>query len=72
LRVRIGLSQAPRELDLDVEDTVVEEIEAAMADGSAVVWITDRKGKRYGLATGKIAFVEMEPEEIHGGVGFGG
>ena len=74
MRIRIGLSQAPRELDLEVVDAdeVVGEIEKAMAGDASLVWITDQKGRRHGLVADKIVFIELEAEEDRGGVGFGG
>lgn len=74
MRIRIGLSQAPRELDLEVSDAdeVVGEIEKAMAGDASLVWITDQKGRRHGLVANKIAFIELEAEEDRGGVGFRG
>lgn len=74
MRIRIGLSQAPRELDLEVEDAdrVAGEIERAMTEGGSLVWVTDRKGRRHGVAVDKVVFMEMEPEEQEGGVGFRG
>ncbi len=74
MRIRIGLSQAPRELDLEVPDAdqVVGEIEKAMAGNGSLVWITDQKGRRHGLVADKIAFIELEADEEHDGVGFRG
>ncbi len=74
MRIRIGLSQAPRELDLEVSDAdeVVGQIEKAMAGDASLVWITDQKGRRHGLVANKIAFIELEAEDYLGGVGFRG
>ena len=72
MRVRIGLSMAPREIALDVDDgdAVAADIEHAMADGKAMVWVTDRDGVKHGLAADKIAFIEVEPKDAKPGVGF--
>lgn len=74
MRVRIGLSMAPRELELDVPsadaDTLVAEIEAAIKERIPLVWVTDERGRRHGLVADKIAFVELGPESDRHGVGF--
>jgi len=72
MRVRIGLSMAPREVDIDVEDgeAVAVDIEKALAEGQALVWVTDRDGVKHGLAVDKIAFIELESSDAKPGVGF--
>ena len=71
-KIRIALQMA-RELEFEVEDAnaVVAEIEKAMADDGDLVWVVDAKGTRHGVSVDKIAFVEVEGEAKHGGVGFG-
>ena len=70
--MRIGLSMAPREIALEVDDgdAVAADIEEAMTGGKAMVWVTDRDGVKHGLAAEKIAFIEVEPKEAKPGVGF--
>lgn len=68
---------APRELELDLEPdeatALIEQIEAAMtAADSPMVWATDERGRRHGLAVEKIVFVELEPDSDRHGVGFSG
>ncbi len=72
MRVRIGLSMVAREVEVDAEDgdALAVEIEQAMAAGEPLVWVTDRDGVRHGLATDKIAFVELEAPGPRSGVGF--
>ena len=72
MRVRIGLSMAPREIEVDVEepDALASEIEQAIESGRPIVWVTDRQGIKHGLAVSKIAFIEVETEEADRGVGF--
>ncbi len=72
MRVRIGLSMAPREVDIDVEDgaAVASEIEEAMNAGQALIWVTDSDGVRHGLAADKIAFIELESADSKRGIGF--
>lgn len=70
--VRIGLSMAPREIEIDIEDGagLADDIEQALAADQAMVWVTDRQGTKHGLAVGKIAFIEFESDESKPGIGF--
>ena len=72
MRVRIGLSMAPREIEVEVDDgeALASEIEKALTEGKGLVWVTDRDGVRHGLAPDKIAFIEMESKDSKPGVGF--
>jgi len=70
-KVRVGVASA-RELEIEVEETqiVIDAFERAVKKGEAVLWITDSRGHRFGIAVGSIAFVEFdEPHER--GIGFG-
>lgn len=62
MRVRIGLAMAPREIEIEVDDpdALAAEIEAALADGRGLVWVTDGSGQRHGIAVEKVAFIEIE------------
>ena len=69
--MRIGL-QSVREIEVEVDDAeqVIEAIQAAMANGDSVAWITDTKDTRHGLAVDKLAFIQVDAEEEKM-VGFG-
>jgi hypothetical protein len=71
VKVRIGL-EGVRELEFDVDDgeKLIEDVEAAIAKGGALLWVKDARGDRHGLAVAKIAFVQVEGEKTSGGVGF--
>jgi hypothetical protein len=71
VKVRVGL-QSARELEFEVADgeVVAAELEAAIDSGSGLVWITDTKGERHGIAVGKVAFVEVEGGATRPGIGF--
>jgi len=73
--IRIGIVNAPRELNIEMsEDTSIDEvkatIEAAVAAGSGLVWLTDKKGRQSGFPVEKIAYVEMGGTEDQR-IGFG-
>ncbi len=53
--VRIGITQTPKELEVEMgddadRDKVVAEIEKLLKTGDGVLWLTDRKGRRVGRA----------------------
>ena len=73
--VRIGIVQTPKELEVElVEDTdrdkLLHDIETALA-GDAVLWLTDRRGRRVGVPVAKIAYVEVGAPAHDRRVGFG-
>ena len=50
--VRIGLTQTPKELEVQLEDgadvaDLREQVEKALAD-SSTLWLTDRRGRQVG------------------------
>lgn len=69
--VRVGVKSA-RELDIEVDDpsAVSAAYEKALKGKDRVLWITDIRGHRFGIAIDSIAFIEIEPP-IDRGVGFG-
>lgn len=73
--VRIGITQTAKELDLELDpaqkrEDVLAEIERALASDSAVLWLTDKRGRRVGVPSAKVAYVEVGAEEDRR-VGFG-
>ena len=53
--VRIGITQAPREISLELgDDTDRDElrasVEKAVAAGEGLLWLTDRKGRSVGFS----------------------
>jgi len=73
--VRIGVTQHPRELDVELaddtdRDELTRSIEEALADDDKVLWLTDRKGRRVGVPSAKVAYVEIGASEERR-VGFG-
>ena len=74
--VRIGITQAPRELEIELPDdadvdAIVKQIESSLESGAGVLWLTDRKGRRVAVPAGKVAYVEMGSPEDERRVGFG-
>ena len=74
--VRIGVVHTPKELSLEVDgddaDEVVKTFEAALGGKDPVVWLTDKDGRRVGVPTDKLAYVEVDQHGSAKRVGFGG
>lgn len=72
VNVRIGIADASREIELEVDEpeSLEAEFDKAFGDGTAVYWITDKSGNRFGIPITRIAYVEIigEPRTS---VGFG-
>ena len=74
MEVRIGVVYTARELVLDVveePEEVAKAVEDALGGTTTLLWLTDRKGKRVGVPTDKIAFVEVASDAGDRQVGFG-
>src|SRR5262245_59780666 len=73
--IRIGVTQAPRELTVempdDERDETVATIEAAMSGQSEVLWLIDKRGRRVGVPAAKIAYVEVGTSDGDRRIGFG-
>jgi len=75
--VRIGVTYTAKEIDIELADDtdadqLQRDVDAALGDGGGVFWITDRKGRRVGVPTNKIAYVEIGSPEASRRIGFGG
>ena len=74
MEVRIGVVYTPREIVLDMAEdaeTVSNNIESALKDKTALLWLTDSKGKRVGIPLDKLAYVEVAGPDSDRKVGFG-
>jgi hypothetical protein len=74
--VRIGVTQAPREIEVELgddvdADRVAKQFEEALAGESGILWLTDRKGRRIGVPAAKVAYVEIGTPSDERRVGFG-
>ena len=65
MRVRIGIGDTSREIELDVDDAdaLVAEIEGAFDEDLAMLWFTDIGERRIGIPIPRIAYVEIEPDQ---------
>ena len=74
--VRIGVTQAPREINVEVADdtdraALRKQVDAALTGAVDVLWLTDRRGKEIGVAAAKIAYVEVGTSDSERRIGFG-
>ncbi len=74
--VRIGISQSPKELVVELPDDadqekVVAEISAIFDGTKAMLWLSDRKGRRVGVPAAQLSYVEVSSETEGRRVGFG-
>ncbi len=75
--IRIGITQAPREIAIEVEDdakareTLKKSVDAALKGESTTLWITDKKGKDIAIPSAKIAYVEIGSTDAERRIGFG-
>ena len=76
MEVRIGVTQTPREIEVELaDDTDVDkltaEVERALSTSDGVLWITDRRGRRVGVPAAKLAYIELNAGGDDRRVGFG-
>ena len=62
--IRIGIVNAPREVAIEMaDDTSIDDvkatIEAAVAAGAGLVWLTDKKGREIGFPAAGVAYIEI-------------
>ncbi len=72
MNVRIGIADASREIELEVKkpESLEAELNKAFDEGTAVYWVDDVNGNRFGIPIARIAYVEVMGEERKS-VGFG-
>jgi uncharacterized protein DUF3107 len=74
MEVRIGVVYTTRELTVETDDSVdviTQAIDSALSGGDSMFWLTDTKGRRVGVPTDKIAYVEIAADAGGRKVGFG-
>lgn len=74
--VRIGVLHTPKEIDIELpsgadRSEVRARIDAALADASAVLWLTDRHGRDIAVPAARIAYVELGSADGERRIGFG-
>jgi hypothetical protein len=76
--IRIGITQAPRELSIEMNDdaklrtALKADIDKALKGEITTLWITDKKGRDIAVAAAKIAYIEVGTGDDAKRIGFGG
>lgn len=73
--VRIGVKNAPKELEVMLaddtdSDAVREHVDKAIESGSTL-WLTDRRGRQFGVPIDKLAYIEIGSTDLSRRIGFG-
>ncbi|GAC1316101.1 MAG: DUF3107 domain-containing protein [Acidimicrobiales bacterium] len=74
--VRVGVTQTPKEIHVELpdgadQDKLIADVEKALSEESGVLWLTDRKGRRVGIPAAKVAYIEIGSPAEDRRVGFG-
>lgn len=76
--VRIGVTQAAREITLELDDeaptreSLRKAVDAALSGATDTLWVTDKRGRQVGVPSSKIAYVDIGSSETDRRMGFGG
>jgi hypothetical protein len=62
--VRIGVIHTPKEIEVELADgvnadSVAAQVEQAIS-GGGVLWLTDRRGRRVGVPSDRVAYIELD------------
>lgn len=71
MKVRIGIAETDKVVEIDVEDvkSFKKEMERALEEGG-LAWFTDTKARTVGVPARSVAFIEIEAEDVGPAVGF--
>lgn len=73
MKVRIGIADSTKVIELDVPDAkeFEDSFAGALANDDVLVWVEDTKNRRIGIPASRVAYVEIETEDAIQNVGFG-
>ena len=74
MEVKIGVVYSAKELSVELDgkaDEIVATVKDALKGGAPIIWLTDKKGRRVGVPTDKVAYIEVAEEDTAKRVGFG-
>ena len=75
MEIRIGVTYSPKEIEIEMDDdsagdALVEQISATVGEEGSMLWLTDKKGRRVGIPTAKLSYVEIGAPRSDRRVGF--
>jgi len=64
VEIRIGITYSPKEIEIELADdaagdALVTQISASVGEEGSMLWLTDKKGRRVGIPTAKLSYVEI-------------
>lgn len=74
MEVRIGVIYTPKEISVEVDSSpedLVKEINSAVKSDDGMIWLTDTDGRKIGIPSERLAYIEMETGPDSKRVGFG-
>jgi Protein of unknown function (DUF3107) len=76
MNVRIGVLHTPKELEIEMDpetdfDDLKDDIDAVLAAGEGVLWLTDKRDRQVGVPVERIAWVDLTPRAATSRIGFG-
>lgn len=74
--IRIGVIHTSKEIEVEMADDtdrerLMDDIDSTLAHPDAVLWLTDRRGRRVGVPASRVAYVEVSLASEDRRVGFG-
>jgi len=65
MRIRIGIADTPREVEMETDDaqTFIANLEAAHAAGEGFIWVDAIDGKQVGIPLSRLGFIEIESDQ---------
>jgi len=73
MEVKLGVTYSPKELVVETErsaDEISTLVDDAVSGKASVLWLVDTHGRRVGVPTEKLAYVEVGEENPDKRVGF--
>ena len=74
--IKIGFVDSPRELDLELGETIeqktlVDSINSSSGASDKLLWLVDKKGRQVGIMSSRVAYVIVGIPKDERRVGFG-
>ena len=75
MEVRIGVTYTAKEIEVELaddtnRDELVSAVESAVGRENAMLWLTDRRGRKVGVPADKVAYVDIGADASERRVGF--
>jgi DNA-binding MurR/RpiR family transcriptional regulator len=74
MEVKIGVIYSAKELSVELDgkaEEIVATVEDALKGGAPVIWLTDKNGRRIGIPSDKVAYIEVAEGDAAKRIGFG-